>query len=248
MRAILTWHSVDPSGSPISISPHDFRRQVDWLASGQVPVVSVGELLALPEGAPAVALTFDDGFVSFATEAAPLLLERHLPVTLFVVTSHVGRDNRWGGRGDRGVPVLPLLDWDELGRLREIGITVGAHTQTHPRLTRLDMPRLEQELWVAADEIERRMGQPPEGLAYPYGVVDHRVAEVAAARYRWACTTELRPFSGAELPYRLPRLDAWYFRDTSRLVEWGSAEFRARLWCRRQGRRLKSLTASVTSS
>jgi peptidoglycan/xylan/chitin deacetylase (PgdA/CDA1 family) len=248
MRAILTWHSVDPSGSPISISPDDFRRQVDWLAGGQVRVVSVSELLGLPDGDSAVALTFDDGFVSFATEAAPLLLERNLPVTLFVVTAHVGRDNRWDGQGDRGIPVLPLLDWDELGRLRESGITLGAHTQTHPRLTRLDRPRIEQELWVAAEEIERRLGESPQGLAYPYGLVDHRVAETAAVRYRWACTTQLRPLNGAEPLYWLPRLDAWYFRDASRLAAWESAEFRARLWCRRQGRRLRSLAASVMSS
>jgi peptidoglycan/xylan/chitin deacetylase (PgdA/CDA1 family) len=248
MRAILTWHSVDLSGSPISISPDDFRRQVDWLACGQVRVVSVGQLLGLPDGTPAVALTFDDGYATFATQAAPLLVERHLPVTLFVVTGYVGRDNRWGGHGDPGVPVRPLLDWDDLGRLREIGITLGAHTRTHPRLTRLDMSTLEQELGDAADEIERRLGEPPEGLAYPYGVVNDRVAKAAAARYRWACTTDLRPLSVTEMLYRLPRLDAWYFRDAARLAEWGSPEFRARLWCRRQGRRLRGFTASVMSS
>jgi len=28
VRAILTWHSVDDSGSPISVSREEFRRQV----------------------------------------------------------------------------------------------------------------------------------------------------------------------------------------------------------------------------
>lgn len=246
MRAILTYHSVDSSGSPISIDAGVLRHHLEWLASGRVRVVGVDQLLSLPPESSAVALTFDDGFANFATEAAPLLREYGLPATLFVVTGHVGRDNRWGGRGDPGVPVLPLLDWDDLGRLSEAGITLGAHTRTHPRLTRLDSPMLEQELADAADEIERRLGEAPEGLAYPYGVVDDRVARATSARYRWACTTELRPLGRTELRYRLPRLDAWYFRDASRLANWGSPEFRAWLWYRRQGRRLRvSLAAST---
>lgn len=248
MRAILTYHSVDSSGSPISMAPGTFRRHVEWLASGCVRVVGVDQIFGLPDESSGIALTFDDGFANFATEAAPLLRAYGLPVTLFVVTGHVGRDNRWGGQGDPGIPVLPMLDWDDLGRLREAGITLGAHTRTHPRLTRLDLPMLEHELASAADDMERRLGQPPEGLAYPYGVVDDRVARATAARYRWACTTELRPLRRTESPYRLPRLDTWYFRDVSRLAEWGSPEFRARLWCRRQGRRLRGSLAHAMGS
>jgi peptidoglycan/xylan/chitin deacetylase (PgdA/CDA1 family) len=246
VRAILTYHSVDPSGSRISIEPGVFRRQVEWLASDRVQVVSVDQLLSVPDDTHTAALTFDDGFANFATEAAPLLREHGLPATLFVVSGHVGRDNRWRGRGDAGVPVLPLLDWDALGRLREAGVILGAHTRTHPRLTRLDGPMLEAELADAADEMERRLGEPPEGLAYPYGSVDDRVARATAARYRWACTTELRPLSEAESRHRLPRLDARYLHDPARLADWGSPRFRAWLWCRRQGRRLRaSLTGTA---
>lgn len=245
MRAILAWHSVDPSGSPISVAPHEFRRQVDWLSSGRVRVVSVDQLLGLPDETPAVALTFDDAFANFATEAAPLLQDRGFPVTLFVVTGHVGRDNQWRGRGDAGIPLLPLLDWDDLGRLQEAGVTLGAHTQTHPRLTTLDGPALEAELAGVAPEMRRRLGATPHGLAYPYGDMDGRVARTAAAHYRWACTVELSFLAAGESPHGLPRLDARYFRDPARLASWGSPGFRAWLWCRRQGRRVQgSLTST----
>jgi peptidoglycan/xylan/chitin deacetylase (PgdA/CDA1 family) len=239
MRAILTWHSVDPSGSPISVTREEFRRQVDWLASGAVQVVALERLAELPPGRPAVALTFDDGFANFATEAAPLLLAAGLAVTLFVVTGHVGGDNRWEGTSAPGIPVLPLLDWEALGRLRDAGVTLGAHTRTHPHLTRLDAPALEAELGLAAEELERRLGERPAALAYPYGDVDDRVAAAAGHWYRWACTTELRPLGPEEPPHRLPRLDAWYLRDSSRLAAWGSPGWRAWLWLRRQGRRVR---------
>ena len=240
MRAILTWHSVDSSGSPISVSPEEFSRQVHWLASGSVRVVGLEELQGLPEGVPAVALTFDDGFANFKTEAAPLLRHHGLVATLFVVTEHVGRDNRWAGRSETGIPVLPLLDWEALARLRESGVTLGAHSRTHPRLTGLDAVALEHELGQAAEVMERRVGQRPTALAYPYGAVDSRIAETAARWYRCACTTELRVLGPEDDALRLPRLDAWYLRDPHRLAAFGSRRFLAWVWGRRQARRLRS--------
>ena len=239
MKAILTWHSVDDSGSPISVSRSEFRRQAAWLASGAVRVVALEELLALPPSAAAVALTFDDGFANFATEAAPLLRDHRLPVTLFIVTAQVGRDNRWGGREAHGIPVLPLLDWEALARLQDTGIQLAAHSRTHPRLTALPPAELEAELLGAADEMERRLGARPAGLAYPYGAVDRAVAAGAARCYRWACTTELRELAPNETPWRLPRVDAWYLRNPARLAAFGTARFRAWLWMRRQARRLR---------
>jgi peptidoglycan/xylan/chitin deacetylase (PgdA/CDA1 family) len=240
VRAILTWHSIDPSGSPISVSREEFGRQLEWLASGSVQVVELEQLPALPDDPGAVALTFDDGFASFATEAAPLLRRHGFPATLFVVTGRVGADNRWGDRADPGIPVLPLLDWDALGRLQEEGFRLGGHTRTHPRLPALSTPAIEEELGRAAEELERRLGRRPTAFAYPYGAVDGRTGELAARWYRLACTTELRGLGAAENPLRLPRLDAWYLRNPRRLAGFGSRRFRAWAWGRRQARRLRS--------
>jgi peptidoglycan/xylan/chitin deacetylase (PgdA/CDA1 family) len=240
MRAILTWHSLDRSGSPISVTPDEFRRQLAWLTGAGVRVVSLEELLAMADDAAAVALTFDDGFVNFATEAAPVLHQHGLPATLFIVTGHVGRDNRWRGVGDRGVPVLPLLGWEALGKLREAGVSLGAHTGTHRRLSRCGAPELQAELVLAADEMQRRLGERPQGFAYPYGDADSSVAEAVASAYGWACTTEFRPLSTLDSMNRLPRLDAWYFREPARLAGWGSVRFRSWLWTRRQARNVRA--------
>ena len=240
MRAILTWHSVDASGSPISVSSDTFRRQVDWLGSGALRVVSVDEVLGLDDDANAAALTFDDGFSNFATEAAPRLHEWRLPATLFVVTGHVGRDNRWQGRTQRGVPVMPLLDWEALGRLAESGVSLGAHTRTHPNLMAIGPDELEDEIAGSAAEMERRLGQRPAGLAYPYGAVDSRIAAVTARCFRWAVTTDFRAVARPDLPTMLPRFDAWYFKDADILANWGRPGFRVWAWSRRQGRRARA--------
>ena len=50
MRAILTYHTIDDSGSPISVSPAVFQTQVQWLAEGPVRVLSLEDLVsASPE-------------------------------------------------------------------------------------------------------------------------------------------------------------------------------------------------------
>jgi peptidoglycan/xylan/chitin deacetylase (PgdA/CDA1 family) len=239
VRAILTWHSIDASGSPISVSPGEFQQQLRWLESGAVRVMSLESLLDAGEESPAVALTFDDGFANFASEAAPVLRQRGLPVTLFIVTQHVGRDNCWQGATDSQIPVLPLLDWDALGRLHEGGVDLAAHTRTHPHLRRLDGPQLEAELGLAAEEMKQRLGVRPAGLAYPYGDADDRLAETAARWYSWGCTTELKPLGPGDARLLLPRLDAWYLRSPARLDSFGSKGFLGWLWGRRLARKLR---------
>lgn len=240
MRAIITYHSLDSSGSPISLTPTSFKRHVDWLSAGKVHVMGVKELTALSDEVDAVALTFDDGFTNIAEEALPLLHDRGFPATVFIVTGHVGGDNRWRGRDDPGIPVLPLLDWDRLGRIRESGVILAAHTRTHPILTELGATALEDELWQAADEMQKRLGERPEGFAYPYGAMDTRVASATERCYGWACTTELRSLCVQDSLFRLPRLDAGYFSGPTGLARWGEPEFRARIWYRRQLRRARS--------
>lgn len=91
VRAIPTWHSIDASRSPASVTREECRRQLAWLGSSAVRVVGIEELLGLPDEAAAVALTFDDGFVNFETECAPLLERHGFPATRFVVTGRNGR-------------------------------------------------------------------------------------------------------------------------------------------------------------
>ena len=225
MRAILTYHSIDPSGSPVSVSHEAFGRQVAWLAGERVRVVPLLELLALPDDADAVALTFDDGLVSVATEAAPLLQAHGFSATVFVVSRQVGGNNRWGGGNAPGIPVFPLLGWDALGRLLEQGFEIGAHSRHHPRLTACSDAELFDELEGAAEDIAGRLGRRPTTFAYPYGDIDARVAAAAVAVYDLACTAEFRPLGAADPRERLPRLDAYYFRRGNRLAQWGTPAF-----------------------
>lgn len=239
MRAILTYHSIDSSGSVISVDEQVLRRQTDWMAASHVDVVSVARLLDMGDEEEGIAITFDDGFANFGSVAWPILRERELPVTVFVVTGHTGGSNDWGGTCAPGIPELPLLDWEALGRMAEEGVAIGSHTVTHPPLVGLASARLEAEFADSADAIERELGRRPAGFAYPYGSLDDRAERAAGGSYAWACTTELAPLGESAAPHRLPRLDAYYFRRAGQLERWGSAAFWARLGLRRAARSMR---------
>ena len=241
MRAILTYHSIDSSGSPISIEPRQLAAHLAWLARGPVQVLSLEALWRAGPDVDAIALTFDDAFENFATEALPLLVEHALPATLFVPTDHVGTSNDWSGTGTGAVPSLPLLSWDALGRVAEQGVTLGAHGRRHRALAGVSETQLHEEVAGSAQRLQQQLGVRPRSFAYPFGSVDAAAVRTVRGVYDLACTTELRPLASSDDPAALPRLDAYYLRDARRLTAWGTPSFQRYLRVRAIGRRVRQL-------
>jgi peptidoglycan/xylan/chitin deacetylase (PgdA/CDA1 family) len=247
MRAILTYHSIDPSGSPVSCDPETFDRHARWLGSGRVTVTTIEDLVALPPAADALAITFDDGFVNLKESAVPRLIAYGLPSTVFVVADSAGRTNAWNGRPDRGIPHLPLLDWDALAKLQQHGVTLGSHGRTHRDLTRLAGGAVEDELRGSIEIMERQVGNRPTLFAYPYGRADASVAAVVARSFRYGCTTEFRTLDGPVRPASLPRLDAYYLQRPGLLEAWGTPEFEQLVRWRQRLRRLRRAAGAVAT-
>lgn len=245
MRAVLTYHSIDPSGSPISVDRATFEGHLEWLASGATAVVPLETMVAGGGGDPAVALTFDDGFANLADGPMAGLTARGLPATVFVVSDQVGGTNAWGGREDPRVPTLPLLGWDGLGRLAEAGIAIGSHTRRHPRMPALSPAEVEDELAGSAERIARQLGHRPTAFAYPYGATSPAVVDQVRGHYRTAVTTEHRPIGAVEDHCLVPRLDAFYFRRPGALDQWNTRTFRRSVRLRRLARALRAGFESV---
>lgn len=229
MKAILTYHSVDDSGSVISIDERTFRRHAQWLASGHVRVVPLDVLPSLSDDVDAIAITFDDGVESFGRIAAPLLRDHDLPVTLFVVSDAVGSTNVWRGQRDAGIPVFPLLDWDALARLAADGVSIGAHTCTHLDLASAAPDAAEREIAASRARIARELGVDVTTFAYPYGGVSVAARGVVTREFRFGVTTRLALLSPHDDPALLPRLDSYYLRAAGSLEAWGTARFRMRM-------------------
>jgi peptidoglycan/xylan/chitin deacetylase (PgdA/CDA1 family) len=212
--AILTYHSLDETGSVISLRPEDFLNQMAALAASTTKVVPLQDILNHPG---AVAITFDDGFASFADRAVPVLEQFSFPATVFVVSGYCGGRNNWPTQPG-GVPQLSLMSWSALRDLPP-AISFGAHTVTHPSLRTLSDRHLVYEVHQSRVEIEQKTGRAVEAFAYPYGAVDARAAAVVRPEFQVACGTQLHFASPSSDPMLLPRLDVyylksgWWFRD-----------------------------------
>lgn len=101
-----------------------------------------------------------------------------------------------------------LAGWAELRALDPAVVTLGSHTLTHPILSRLATPDVEQEVAVSRTVLETRIERPVELFAYPNGDLDARVRACVARHYRGAVTTEQAWVQPGSDPLLLPRLDA----------------------------------------
>jgi peptidoglycan/xylan/chitin deacetylase (PgdA/CDA1 family) len=243
VKATLTYHSLDDSGSAISVTPVAFANHRRWLLSGRVRVLPLDQLVTHDDDAEdAVAITFDDGFANVRGAVTELLANK-LPVTLFAVSGRVGTTNEWNGQPQRGIPTLPLLSWTDLEQLTVKGLRVEAHSCSHASFVTLSDAALDDELQRCQDDLHARLGAKSMHLAYPYGDVNDAVADRARAMYRYAHTTEFRVVTNGDAALRLPRLDMYYFQEPGVLESWGTQAFARRLaWCATR-RRLRSRIA-----
>jgi peptidoglycan/xylan/chitin deacetylase (PgdA/CDA1 family) len=239
---ILTYHSISDGDSPLKISPKLFAEQLEWLRDN-ARVVSLDEIVSvlanhrpLPE--QTVALTFDDGFQDFYTSAAPLLHGWGLPATVFLATGYCGRTNAWPGQPDR-VEREPLLTWEHVEELARQGFSFGAHSVSHPVLTRLPVALAQQEIIQCKAQIEERVGQPVEYFCYPYGYWNPVVRNLVNQHYKGACTTIARAIDPGSDPFTLPRADVHYLRHKRLFRMLFTGRFLAYLTTRRLIRRVR---------
>ena len=213
------YHSIDPSGSVVSVSPRDFATQMDAIAELGGRGISLREAVNYFAEwkrwpADAVVLTFDDGYMNFYESAFPVLARHQFRATVFAVSRHVGGLSDWGAPPP-GLGPRRLLDWAQLAEVAAAGMEIGSHTLTHPDLRRLSASEAAHEVVASREEIEDRLGLPIESFAYPFGAVSRASEEVIKQKYRAACTTVLRRAAGDPL-YNLPRVDMYYIRSKRR--------------------------------
>lgn len=234
--AVLTYHSLDESGSVLSTSPCLFAEQMRVLTESGVRIVPLADLPGLmataPTDAPVVALTFDDGFRSVVDHALPVLVDHDFPATVFVVSSYCGRTNAWPSQPAH-VARQPLLGWADLRDLGRAGVSTGCHTRTHPDLRHLTATELSEEVAGAKAQIEDALGAPVETFAYPYGMYDRRVRALVTDHFSLACATTLGFVASASDRYAIERLDMYYLRRSPLLARLFTPSVRGYLGFRR---------------
>lgn len=70
------------------------------------------------------------------------------------------------------------MNWDQLRYLAKEGITLGAHTRTHPLLTRLSHDEAQEEIKGSYEDLKREIGDILPVFAYPNGSHDQDVVDI----------------------------------------------------------------------
>lgn len=76
------------------------------------------------------------------------------------------------------------LSWAELRELRSMGIEIGAHTLSHPVLSRIPAAELDTEIGGSKQRIEEQLNGPVVSFCYPNGMPQDISASVKAAVVR----------------------------------------------------------------
>ena len=100
-------------------------------------------------------------------------------------------------------PKRLMLGWDEVTALRGLGFSIGAHTVTHPIMSRLTPSQVRDEVYGSKAAIEEAVGAPVRAFAYPNGKpadYNEAVTEVVReAGFTCAVTTN-RGLNDADTP------------------------------------------------
>lgn len=173
LTPVLLYHDVVTGRptSPWQVNRDDLAADLDAVLACGRTVLTASELdTELAAGVPwpgrVCALTFDDGFASFADLVLPLLVERALPATLYQTTGYLGQPGMLSEQALRDLPA----DWVE----------IGAHTVRHRHLDLLRPPAVFSELKDGADRLADLLGDRPQSFAYPHGSFTRRVRDMVA--------------------------------------------------------------------
>lgn len=182
------------------VRPQDLEAHIARLRRWGYRLVTFGELadrVADGGGAGHAALTFDDGLQDNLTTLEPILRRTGAPATVFAVSG-------WLGGAHPDAPWARILSADELRRLHEAGLEIGAHSHSHADLTQLPAEQARDELATSRAVLEEILDAPVKIAAYPRGAAtEETIAAARAAGFGAACRTAgLGSWSD---PWNLPR-------------------------------------------
>jgi peptidoglycan/xylan/chitin deacetylase (PgdA/CDA1 family) len=197
--AITMCHGIRDAGpKPLSVS--HFRKLIGLAAGLGFTSINYNDLDAwrnhggsLPPRP--ILFDFDHGMASMLHLVHPILAEHGYRGNLFINT---------GLQENPPTPAEPATDetriatWDELGKLVELGWHIGAHTVTHPNLSKLSTEdptgaKLREELETCDATLKQRLGVTARDFAYTGTSFSTAAEREVKRRYRFGRLWIVRP-------------------------------------------------------
>jgi len=212
---ILTFHTLDDLPSVTSFPPDLFRHGLTKLHENGYRTISLLEAtdcLRMKKSFPekSFVINFDDGYETVYKVGFPILQDYGMSATVFLAVGENG-----SRKAEERLPSLEgrsMLNWREIKEMKRWRIEFGAHTLTHPDLTRLPRNRMEMEICDSKKIIENTLSTPISCFAYPYGRYNDSVRELVQQHFVCASSDKLGFITPSSDLYALERVDAYYLR------------------------------------
>lgn len=163
---VLMYHSTPEfadKSDHYSVDLKQLMNQINTLESNGLHFSSLKDV-----NQNSVAITFDDGFKNNLLFAAPFLVEKKIPFTVFVVSDFVSKE-------------MPgYLNKEELFKLSGLpGVTIGAHGKTHTPLATLSFRDACEEIIKSKKDIEEIIQKEVDMMSFPHGSYTTELVQIA---------------------------------------------------------------------
>jgi len=186
---VLVYHHIQPeTTSDVSCTPEQFESQMLAILDAGFTPLNLEQMArflkgGLPESIEKpMLITFDDGYESLYFYALPVARKLKIPMTVFVITSRIGRRPQFAD----------YLREEQIREMSESGFwEFGSHTHDlHTDSVRIfeafgpvkNNPVLEllsRDLRASLTRLEAIIGKKPEAIAWPYGKFNAQYTQTA---------------------------------------------------------------------
>lgn len=184
----LMYHSILQSSKVediFSLSLDKFTAQLELLKKDNV------KLIPFSNAESGVSITFDDGHRDNYELAVPLLLEKQIPFTIFLITDFISEAHK------------DYLDKDQIKELAKNPlVTFGTHGKTHRPLSGIGIDEAKEELRASKAMLEDLIGKEVTTMSFPHGQFNNEILENAQRFGYQRCGTSIatgNPVQGPKL-------------------------------------------------
>lgn len=184
--SILCYHSFAPEGNIYNVPYEEFQRQIEAIreVADIIPLSEALEAMTIGRRRrkSAVAITIDDGYED-VMQLAEYSVREKIPITLFALSDPEHAERKSMDNSEK------LVQFSDLRYLASKGWTIGCHGATHANLAKVSLGQLREEVVVAKQTLEKKVGVAIEYFAYPNGHFSNQVIQaVKEAGYEAACS------------------------------------------------------------
>lgn len=209
---VLMYHRLVNSPSEagkhgIYVTAKQFRSQMKYLLiKGYTPITfsDLPNINRFDKTKKYIILTFDDGYEDNYKLLFPILKECGFKAVIYMVTH--SSTNHWDTKNS-SEPELRLMNAEQIAEMSAYGIEFGAHTKTHPDLTKIPVEEARTEIIESRDAVKAVTGKEVISFAYPYGAfTDDIKTIVRQAGFKYGIATDSGPLAIHEDWYQIRRI------------------------------------------